>query len=208
MDTSDVLHVILVEDDPCNRETMQLVLEGPRHSVRATDRGSEALAWLEDGPYDMLVMDLRMAEMDGPEILRQVWRQRPTGRPSALFVSGYAYLGPYADDPTVRSLDPLQALQSERSAVGSVAGAHASLIMLGFDGYGNGAAYTRTRRFSQRASVSWAVWVQAGQQRMRCHAIDACARGAEIRPRGLLRVGNPCRWSSSSPMGGGCGPRA
>jgi CheY-like chemotaxis protein len=94
VDTTDGLHVILVEDDPCNRETVQLVLEGAGHSVRATDRGSEALARLEGGPCDLLMMDLRMPEMDGPEILRQVRKRRPNGGPRALFVSGYADLGP------------------------------------------------------------------------------------------------------------------
>jgi two-component system cell cycle sensor histidine kinase/response regulator CckA len=104
MDTSDVRHVLVVEDDPCNRETIQLVLEGAGHSVRATDHGNQVLAWLENGPCDLLVMDLRMPEMDGPEILRQVRKRRPGGGPRALFVSGYADLGPYADDPIVRGV--------------------------------------------------------------------------------------------------------
>ena len=73
--------------------------------------------------------------------------------------------------------------------------------MLGFDGYGGGAAHTRTRRFGQRASVSWIVWVQVGKRRMRCHTVDISARGAKIRPRGLFPVGTPLQLEFIRPDG-------
>jgi hypothetical protein len=47
--------------------------------------------------------------------------------------------------------------------------------MSGFDRYAGPAAAVRSRRFGERATVSWTVWVQAGQQRMRCHTVDVGA---------------------------------
>jgi hypothetical protein len=47
----------------------------------------------------------------------------------------------------------------------------------------------RTRRFTARANVSWAVWARIGQQHMRFHTVDVSARGAKLRPRGPFPMG-------------------
>jgi CheY-like chemotaxis protein len=106
MDT-ERLRIILVEDDPFNQETIQTVLEGAGHTVRATDRGSEALGWLEEGPCDLLMMDLRMPEMDGPTLFRAVKERWRLTAPRPLFVSGYADMGPYGRDPDMQDIPML-----------------------------------------------------------------------------------------------------
>jgi hypothetical protein len=73
--------------------------------------------------------------------------------------------------------------------------------MMGFDSAAGLGAGTRTRRFSPRANVSWTVWVQAGQQRMRCHTVDVSARGAKLRPRALFPVGTPLQMEFIKPDG-------
>lgn len=93
------LRIIVVEDDPFNRETIQVVLEGAGHMVRATDQGRQALQWLEEASCDLLIMDLRMPEMDGPSVYRAVKERWRLNAPRPLFVSGYADLGPYGTDP-------------------------------------------------------------------------------------------------------------
>ena len=98
------LQIILVEDDPFNQETIQAVLEGAGHTVRATDRGSDALRWLEEGPCDLLMMDLRMPEMDGPTLYRLAKERWLLSAPRPLFVSGYADLGPYGSDPDMHDV--------------------------------------------------------------------------------------------------------
>jgi CheY-like chemotaxis protein len=100
----DSLRIILVEDDPFNQETIQAVLEGAGHTVRATDRGSEALRWLEEEPCDLLMMDLRMPEMDGPSLYRMAKERWLLSAPRPLFVSGYADLGPYGADPDMHEV--------------------------------------------------------------------------------------------------------
>lgn len=92
------LRIIVVEDDPFNLETIQVVLEGAGHEVRATARGTQALQWLEETPCDLLVMDLQMPEMDGPTLYRTVKERWRLNAPRPLFVSGYADLGPYGTD--------------------------------------------------------------------------------------------------------------
>jgi CheY-like chemotaxis protein len=42
----DVQNIIVVDDDECVRETLEIAFAGAGHSVRATEQGSEALQWL------------------------------------------------------------------------------------------------------------------------------------------------------------------
>jgi DNA-binding NtrC family response regulator len=103
----DVQNIIVVDDDECVRETLEIALTGAGHSVRATDCGSEALRWLDDEPCHLLIMDLKMPEIDGPVLYKQVLTRWPVAAPRALFVSGYADLGPYHDAPMLRGLPVL-----------------------------------------------------------------------------------------------------
>jgi DNA-binding NtrC family response regulator len=103
----DVQHIIVVDDDECVRETLEIALAGAGHSVRATERGSEALQWLDEEPCHLLIMDLKMPEIDGPALYKQVLTRWPMAAPRVLFVSGYADLGPYHDDPMVRGVPVL-----------------------------------------------------------------------------------------------------
>lgn len=107
MDRLDALRIILVEDDPFNLETIQMVLEGAGHEVRATARGSQALQWIEEAPCDLLIMDLRMPEMDGPSLYRAVKERWRLSAPRPLVVSGYADLGPYGTDPDMQDIPVL-----------------------------------------------------------------------------------------------------
>jgi len=73
--------------------------------------------------------------------------------------------------------------------------------MSGFDRYAGPSEAVRSRRFGERATVSWTVWVQVGQQRMRCHTVDVSARGAKLRPRGLFPVGTSLQMEFIKPDG-------
>lgn len=64
-----------------------------------------------------------------------------------------------------------------------------------------GAPRTRSRRFSQRARVSWTAWAKAGQHRMRFHTVDISARGAKLRPRGPFRAGTTVQLEFIKPDG-------
>jgi CheY-like chemotaxis protein len=64
--------VVIVDDDASIREVTEMVLAGAGHSVRATASGFEALRWLEEQPWDLLILDLRMPEIDGPTLYQEV----------------------------------------------------------------------------------------------------------------------------------------
>ena len=107
MEAEAAQNIIVVDDNPHVRETLENALAGAGHSVRGTGRGSEALRWLDDKPCHLLILDLNMPEIDGPALYKQVLTRWPVAAPRALFVSGDADLGPYHDDPMLRDMPVL-----------------------------------------------------------------------------------------------------
>jgi GAF domain-containing protein/CheY-like chemotaxis protein/CHASE1-domain containing sensor protein/HPt (histidine-containing phosphotransfer) domain-containing protein/anti-sigma regulatory factor (Ser/Thr protein kinase) len=61
------LHVLLAEDNPVNQRLMVRLLERQGHRVVVAGDGRQAVAALDRGPFDVVLMDLQMPEMDGFE---------------------------------------------------------------------------------------------------------------------------------------------
>ena len=96
--------VLLVDDDDCVREVTGTILERMGHCVRATGNGIKALQWLEAEPYDLLIVDVKMPEIDGPTLYREVLARWPTSGPRVLFISGFAETPDYENVPEARDV--------------------------------------------------------------------------------------------------------
>ena len=66
--------ILVVEDDPDIRETLQLVLEGWDYVVRIAADGREALEAMHQGKPSMVLTDLHMPVMSGTELLLDMRR--------------------------------------------------------------------------------------------------------------------------------------
>jgi diguanylate cyclase (GGDEF)-like protein len=83
--------ILVVDDDRLIREMTRdaLAEEGFRVAVAAS--GSEALTTLtQDGPFDVVVTDLSMPEMDGLELIEKIKREQP--RTDVIVLTGHASL--------------------------------------------------------------------------------------------------------------------
>ncbi len=70
--------ILLVEDDISCRTLLSLELRGAGYEVDTVPGGREALGLLERKPYDWLVTDGRMAEIDGVDLSRLAKKIRPS----------------------------------------------------------------------------------------------------------------------------------
>jgi signal transduction histidine kinase/CheY-like chemotaxis protein/HPt (histidine-containing phosphotransfer) domain-containing protein/HAMP domain-containing protein len=74
------LHVLVAEDSPVNLKLVVKLLEKRGHTVGVATNGREALNALETQPYDLVLMDVQMPEMDGFEATVAIREQeRATG---------------------------------------------------------------------------------------------------------------------------------
>jgi signal transduction histidine kinase/CheY-like chemotaxis protein/HPt (histidine-containing phosphotransfer) domain-containing protein len=61
-------HLLVAEDYPANQEIIRMFLEDAGHQVTLAANGREALEAGERAPYDLILMDIQMPEMDGYEV--------------------------------------------------------------------------------------------------------------------------------------------
>ncbi|HYD67834.1 response regulator [Azospirillum sp.] len=80
--------VLVVEDSPAVRLAMVDVLEGLGHTVVETENGRIAIERLGEGPFDLVLTDVLMPEVDGIEVIKAVRRVYPDTK--ILAVSGGA----------------------------------------------------------------------------------------------------------------------
>ncbi len=75
------LHVLLVDDNPTNKRLVELLLEQERHRVTTASNGREALDKFAREPFDVVLMDVQMPEMDGFQATAAIReREGATGR--------------------------------------------------------------------------------------------------------------------------------
>ncbi|MEY2926828.1 MAG: hypothetical protein RL367_1305 [Pseudomonadota bacterium] len=73
------IRVLYIEDDAINRMVVRDMLSAVGIAYDEAIDGVSGLQKIEHGHYDMVLLDLRMPEMDGMEVARTI-RARPDGK--------------------------------------------------------------------------------------------------------------------------------
>ena len=79
--------VLIVDDEEAIRESLRMVLEYEGYRVREAGNGEKALSEVRRVPPDAVVLDIKMPEMDGMEVLRSL-RERGYEMP-VIVVTGH-----------------------------------------------------------------------------------------------------------------------
>jgi adenylate cyclase len=64
--------VLIVDDDRINRTLLTRGVEQEGHEAHTAENGRDALELLRDGPYDLVLLDIVMPELDGVSVLDQI----------------------------------------------------------------------------------------------------------------------------------------
>jgi two-component system cell cycle sensor histidine kinase/response regulator CckA len=83
--------VLLAEDEPMVRNLIQRLLHSWGYRVFSARNGWEAMEIAQEhkGPIDLLVSDVTMPEMEGPELAEKLKAKRP--RLEVILLSGYSH---------------------------------------------------------------------------------------------------------------------
>jgi signal transduction histidine kinase len=82
--------VLVIDDEESVATTIEAILTMDGHKVTAVTSGAEAVRLLNEKRFDVVLTDLRLADMDGIEVLREVQRTSP--ETASIMLTGYASL--------------------------------------------------------------------------------------------------------------------
>ena len=72
LDSLENIRILIVEDVPSNQDVMKIFLEPEGCAIACADNGQHALTALRTQDFDVVLMDIRMPEMDGIEATRLI----------------------------------------------------------------------------------------------------------------------------------------
>ena len=80
--------ILIVDDEADIRETLAEILTGAQHRVATASSGREALERMATEHYDVILTDIRMPDLDGRALYREIERRWPERTAQVVFVSG------------------------------------------------------------------------------------------------------------------------
>ena len=85
--TIEQAKILVVDDNPNNLELLARILEKQNHEVRGVSRGAKALEIAESGWAELILLDIKMPEMNGYEICKQLKANDKTKDIPVIFLS-------------------------------------------------------------------------------------------------------------------------
>jgi DNA-binding NtrC family response regulator len=80
--------ILIVDDEERFRNTMSRLLQIEGFETKTAGSGSDALQELQTNQYDIVILDVRMPEMTGPQVLARI--KKINSEIEVIIMTGYA----------------------------------------------------------------------------------------------------------------------
>ena len=70
-------NILIVDDDTAHLSMLETVLKSLGHAIDTATDGKDAISGVKNSPYDLVLMDVRMANIDGMEALEKIKQFNP-----------------------------------------------------------------------------------------------------------------------------------
>jgi len=77
MKNTNSFHILVVDDDPNHLKILSTIIASWGYATTVADDGTSAVKLVRERPFDLILMDVRMAEMSGIEALTQIKEYNP-----------------------------------------------------------------------------------------------------------------------------------
>lgn len=120
------LRVLVIDDETVICDACDLVLSEKGHTVTARENGKSGLEAIREGTYDILLLDMKLPDIDGMDILKVVQEEKP--ELCTIVMTGYSsisnavqamregadnYLAkPFTEDELLQAIDESNASRS------------------------------------------------------------------------------------------------
>jgi two-component system phosphate regulon response regulator PhoB len=117
--------ILIVEDHPTMREAMRLVLEGEGFDIHEASDGEQALLTLREDRPDLVLLDMSIPGVSGPEVLAAVKNDPDTAEVRVIVVTARgeegraAAMAGGADHYFTKPFSPIALLQAVEEVLGS-----------------------------------------------------------------------------------------
>lgn len=81
--------VLIVDDEPDIRVLVRLALERAGYTVTEAASGTEALGMLQEHELDVVLLDVRMPDLSGWDVLEQLGERTPGAGPRFIMLSAH-----------------------------------------------------------------------------------------------------------------------
>ncbi|MBA3737766.1 MAG: response regulator [Actinobacteria bacterium] len=116
--------ILIVEDHPTMREAMRLVLEGEGFDIDEASDGDQALAAVESDRPDLVLLDMSIPGISGPDVLAAVKRNPGNSKVRVIVVTATgeegraAAMAGGADHYFTKPFSPIALLQAVEAVLG------------------------------------------------------------------------------------------
>lgn len=116
--------ILIVEDHPTMREAMRLVLEGEGFDIDEASDGDQALAAVEAERPDLVLLDMSIPGISGPDVLAAVKRDPGSSKVRVIVVTATgeegraAAMAGGADHYFTKPFSPIALLQAVEQVLG------------------------------------------------------------------------------------------
>jgi two-component system response regulator HydG len=77
MNLQNPLHILVVDDDPNHLTTLKTIIKSWGYTISLADDVAQAVEKVKERPFDLILMDVRMAQMSGIKALKKIKDYNP-----------------------------------------------------------------------------------------------------------------------------------
>jgi DNA-binding response OmpR family regulator len=93
--------ILIIDDDTAISESLKMLLTVKGYEVDTASDGLEGLEKVKSAPPDLVVLDLFLPEMNGPEVYANIRKNESTAALPVLFLSSFSEKPDILDDANI-----------------------------------------------------------------------------------------------------------